>query len=345
MSFINKVVTLSLITLSIAACSNNNNRYKREVSGNESYLHVPELKELVAPDGIVLPEENDEFKVPENKKPGHVGKQLDVRPPEQILTPMKNTIVTYRKGAAHMYFLVQKLNWDEILNALKNEDIEYKIDGANTVTTGKVVYTPLDEELPITVRYRVSTYMVNHNQQAFDVEAIEVLQGDTPITEDSYLQRYAVIMLNRLSLSIAEHRKQLSNAQNPQNAMDLTQHVAVTTEMDQTGLPRIVIRLPYANVLETLPQTLGSIGVKIQSVEKNKGLFKVNYQGASKAIFDKLAIESPSLEKGAYEVQLGDLINRTSLQINYNKKTKYLSEEQNKEMAALIDYAMNGAKE
>ncbi len=48
-----KVVGVSLVML-LAACSTDQ-RYKRQVSGDESYLTAPGLKPLNAPSGMILP--------------------------------------------------------------------------------------------------------------------------------------------------------------------------------------------------------------------------------------------------------------------------------------------------
>lgn len=346
MSSINKIVTLSLIALLISACSNKDNRYKREVSGDESYLKTPELRELVVPAGMDVPKESNEFDVRNKNVQGAVGKQLDIRPPEQILTPIQNTIVAYRNGAAHVYFLSQKLAWNEVLQALKDENISYNLTKANELHTGKVVYSPLDEELPVTVSYIVSSYMVNQNQQALDVAVKEILLGDQIISENSYLQRYAVMMLNRISLRVAENRKRTVDSQKQaQYQTDLSGQISISTGMDETGLPRILIRSPYGAIYPVLPGIMAKVGIKVQSVSKNKGLLTVNYQGTSNAILQAAGIESSVLDKGMYQIQLGDLVNRTSLQFNYNNKSKFLNEKQNEQMAALIDYAFNHEKE
>lgn len=65
-SKIMKAAGLSLVVL-LAACSSDQ-RYKRQVSGDESYLETAELKNLAIPAGMVLPLQNGEYDIPTPKK-------------------------------------------------------------------------------------------------------------------------------------------------------------------------------------------------------------------------------------------------------------------------------------
>lgn len=69
-----KVVGVSLVML-LAACSTDQ-RYKRQVSGDESYLTAPGLKPLNAPSGMILPVQNGEFDVRTVNSQGAVGQTV-----------------------------------------------------------------------------------------------------------------------------------------------------------------------------------------------------------------------------------------------------------------------------
>ena len=57
-----KVASVSLVML-LAACSSDS-RYKRQVSGDESYLDATPLAELHAPAGMILPIQNGDYNIP-----------------------------------------------------------------------------------------------------------------------------------------------------------------------------------------------------------------------------------------------------------------------------------------
>ncbi|MDE9566988.1 outer membrane protein assembly factor BamC, partial [Xenorhabdus bovienii] len=78
-----KIAGLSLVVF-LAACSSDQ-RYKRQVSGDESYLETPPLKILSIPEGMTLPLQNGEYDIPSATSTGAVGKELDIRPPLQAL--------------------------------------------------------------------------------------------------------------------------------------------------------------------------------------------------------------------------------------------------------------------
>ncbi|MEO1738697.1 hypothetical protein RB531_4213 [Salmonella enterica subsp. enterica serovar Typhimurium] len=60
-----KVAGVSLVLL-LAACSSDS-RYKRQVSGDESYLDAAPLAELHAPAGMILPITTGDYVIPVTK--------------------------------------------------------------------------------------------------------------------------------------------------------------------------------------------------------------------------------------------------------------------------------------
>lgn len=82
-STVAKVVGISLVMM-LAACSSDQ-RYKRQVSGDEAYLDASPLKALNTPAGMILPVQSGNYDVPATTLKGGVGKQLDIRPPVQPL--------------------------------------------------------------------------------------------------------------------------------------------------------------------------------------------------------------------------------------------------------------------
>lgn len=84
-----KVAGVSLVLL-LAAC-NSDSRYKRQVSGDESYLDAAPLAELHAPAGMILPVTSGDYTIPVTNGSGAVGKALDIRPPAQPLALASGT--------------------------------------------------------------------------------------------------------------------------------------------------------------------------------------------------------------------------------------------------------------
>ncbi len=76
-----KVAGVSLVLL-LAACSSDS-RYKRQVSGDESYLDAAPLAELHAPAGMNLSITTGDYVTQATKGSGEDGKASDIRPPAQ----------------------------------------------------------------------------------------------------------------------------------------------------------------------------------------------------------------------------------------------------------------------
>ncbi len=77
------VKRLALSTAMLLTACSSEQRYKLQVSSDESYLQASELQDLKAPSGMILPVAHGDYDVPHAVARGNVGKQLDIRPPSQ----------------------------------------------------------------------------------------------------------------------------------------------------------------------------------------------------------------------------------------------------------------------
>ena len=78
-----KILSCSLIALSVAACSSND---PRRASGDFDYAELKEAQQLSIPDNLSKPKEQNEFYiVEESKVRGPIGNQVDVRAPSLVL--------------------------------------------------------------------------------------------------------------------------------------------------------------------------------------------------------------------------------------------------------------------
>lgn len=142
-----KVVGLSTIML-LAACSNDQ-RYKRQVSGDESYLQASELKDLNAAPGTVLPLQNGDFETPRSASNGPVGKQLDIRPPAQALALMNGTRAQFtgNTGVLMMDGSGSAAVWPQVVNVVQSYKfpIASRQDSSQQLTTDWVNWNRADE--------------------------------------------------------------------------------------------------------------------------------------------------------------------------------------------------------
>jgi outer membrane protein assembly factor BamC len=97
-SLVTKIINISLVIL-LEACANDQH-YKYQVNGNETYLKAPALHALNSPDGMILPLVNSNYDIPLAIHNGVVGKKLDIQPPVQPLTLLKKFRSQYTTDTA-----------------------------------------------------------------------------------------------------------------------------------------------------------------------------------------------------------------------------------------------------
>ncbi|QCR35351.1 outer membrane protein assembly factor BamC [Nissabacter sp. SGAir0207] len=333
-----KVVGVSLVLL-LAACSSDQ-RYKRQVSGNEAYLDAPALKELQAPAGMILPLQDGTYDVPAVTLKGGVGKQLDVRPPVQPL-PLLNGSRSQVSGDSGTILLEnspQNQNlWSDVVRVVQqnNYGIASRDDGSKTLTTDWVQWNRADEDYQYKGRYQITVAPQGY-QLALSVRTLELQQQDKAITSPSDIQRYNGEMLNVLVAGIDKINADLASSRAGRD----TSSFNVTSGSDDTGLPVLIIRAPYAQVWDRLPRTLARVGMNVTDSSRPQGTLSVTYK-ASDSDWDALGAKEPvEVKNGDYKVQLGDLDNRSSLQF-IDSKGHPLTQSQNDALVAVFQAAFN----
>ncbi|PHM50087.1 outer membrane protein assembly factor BamC [Xenorhabdus miraniensis] len=328
-----KVAGLSLVVF-LAACSSDQ-RYKRQVSGDESYLETPPLKALNIPAGMILPLQNSEYNVPAVVSTSAVGKNLDIRPPLQALALLTGSRI---ENSAKSSKLLLENNpeysklWSQVNNLLtkKGYHISQKDDAAQTLTTDWITWARADENIPYQGRYRISVTQQGY-QTALSVSNEGLKLGEKEVTDPVEIQRYTVLMLNELASDLSQQQEESS-----QNSAKDSGALSVQSGSDNTGLPRIIVRAPYNVVWNRLPYTLESVGMQVTDRTRSTGAIAVTYKGLSSSNWKALGVEAPSISEGNYKLQVGDLDNRSSLQF-ISEKGKPLTQSENDQLVAVLE--------
>ena len=144
-------VALVTITMLLAACSSDQ-RYKRQVSGDESYLQATPLTELRAPAGLILPAQNGDYTIPPVRTTGAIGKALDIRPPAQPLALVSGGRASYSGDTAVLQLEGAKNSglWPQVIAIIQQQNlvITQRDDGTQTLTTDWVEWVRADEDKP-----------------------------------------------------------------------------------------------------------------------------------------------------------------------------------------------------
>lgn len=335
-SAIAKVVGLSLVML-LAACSSDQ-RYKRQVSGDESYLKAADVSELRAPAGMILPLQNGDFDIPAARGQGAVGKQLDIRPPAQPLALM-NGARTQFAGNSGVLLLDNASGalWPQVVDVVqaRNYPVASRTDGSQTLTTDWVQWNRADEDHQYRGRYQIAVQQQGY-QQALSVRLLELQQEGKAVTSPVQLQRYTAQMLNELSAGLDK----IETTREDAAAKGSTAQINVQSGADDTGLPNLIVRAPFNVVWERLPAALERVGMSISDRNRPQGSLNVTYKAPSSDTWDALGAKDPELTNGNYKLQVGDLDNRSSLQF-LDPKGHALTQSQNDALVAVFQAAFS----
>lgn len=336
-STVAKVVGLSLVMM-LAACSSDQ-RYKRQVSGDESYLQAADVSELHAPAGMILPLQNGDFDIPSASTTGAIGKQLDIRPPAQPLALMNGTRSQFA-GNSGVLLLGNTRNgalWPQVVDVVqaRNYPIASRTDASQTLSTDWVQWNRADEDHQYRGRYQISVQQQGY-QQALTVKLLELQQEGKVVTSPVQIQRYTAQMLNELSSGLDKMETTREDAAAKRSATQID----VQSGADDTGLPNLIVRAPFNTVWERLPAALGRVGMKVTDKNRSQGSLSVTYKTPDSEDWDKLGAKDPGLSNGDYKLQVGDLDNRSSLQF-LDPKGHTLTQSQNDALVAVFAAAFS----
>ncbi|QEZ92539.1 MULTISPECIES: outer membrane protein assembly factor BamC [Proteus] len=337
-SKIMKVAGLSLVVL-LAACSSDQ-RYKRQVSGDESYLETAGLKNLAIPAGMVLPLQNGEYDIPTPKKTEPVGLALDIRPPTQALNLLSGSRSENNADNSRLLLPNSPENttlYEQVNAILKEKGVAIvKSDaGQKELHTDWITWLRADENVPFQTRQRL-VIAQSGNVISLTVTNEGLRQGETEMTDPAEVKRYNILMLNELVDGLNRMRNLSENtaSSNLQGIID------VQSGSDNAGLPVIIVRAPFDVVWDRLPIALESVGMKMGDRTRSKGSIEVTYKGMSSANWSALGVDRPTVEEADYKLQVGDLNNRSSLQF-ISDKGKPLTQSQNDQMVAALKAAFS----
>ncbi|UJD95618.1 outer membrane protein assembly factor BamC [Lelliottia amnigena] len=332
-----KVAGVSLVML-LAACSSDS-RYKRQVSGDESYLDAAPLAELHSPAGMILPVQNGDYNIPVTNGSGAVGKALDIRPPAQPLALVSGARTQFTGDTATLLVENNRSNtlWPQVVSVIqsKNYTIDKRDDASQTLTTDWIEWNRLDEDQQYRGRYQVSVKPQGY-QQAVAVKLLNLEQAGKPVADASSLQRYSTEMMNVIATGLDKTATDAANSAQSRSGVTFD----VQSAADDTGLPMLVVRAPFNQTWQRLPATLEKVGMKVSDSTRSTGSITATYKPLSDSGWQALGATDPGLASGDYKIQVGDLDNRSSLQF-IDPKGHTLTQSQNDALVAVFQAAFS----
>ncbi len=192
-----------------------------------------------------------------------------------------------------------------------------------------------DEDIAIQTRQKIQLNPQN-NQIVITVTNEGIKQGEDSITDQAETQRYNILMLNELIDSINKLRSTATSS----GAQGRYAIIDVQTGSDSSGLPQIIVRALYDVVWDRLPSVLESIGIQVGDRSRSTGSITLTFNGMSDSDWQAIGVDNPTMTKGDYKLQVGDMNNRSSLQFMAVKGTT-LTQKQNDEMVSALKAAFS----
>jgi len=331
-------LTLLTLTMLLAACSSDQ-RYKRQVSGDESYLQATPLADIHAPSGMILPLQNSDYNIPSARSTGAIGKALDIRPPTQPIALVSGARTAFNGDTATLQIEGAKASglWPQVVTIVQNNNypITQRSDGTQNLTTDWVQWNRADEDNQYRGRYQITVAPQGY-QQTVTVKLLGLEQQGKPVTDPVAIQRYSAEMLNVISAGLDKADSQRQNAADSRT----NTHFDVQSASDDVGLPMLVVRAPFNAVWAKLPSALEKVGMKVTDSNRSKGSIAVTYKSLSDSAWTELGASNPDLVNGDYKLQIGDLDNRSSMQF-IDPKGHTLTQSQNDALVAVFQAAFS----
>ncbi|PIW60458.1 outer membrane protein assembly factor BamC [Shewanella sp. CG12_big_fil_rev_8_21_14_0_65_47_15] len=321
-----KKVTPLFLVAAVAACSSPLER--RQANGGEDYVQAEQVPLLKIPEGLKTPPYNKEYQVPSigpKANPTLVGKNLDIRPPLQVLPMAEGTHV--EEGSDNIKIVVESIdnsvdlkqeiftNIDGFLAKqsipVRNRNFDKGSIETDWIESREVIESSMwgsDKVYLLRQRYRfdvetrphgrtanIVIHLVEH-EEFYDDKAQEVLLSG----EDK--QRYTIDMLNSAIAYMSIKREQAIQA----NRLKQTLGINVDLVTPEDGVAYWSAKAPYKQVWDRLRIVLPEMGFEISDMDSAKGLYFIKFSDNSGFWSSLWSDDKLSLKEGSYRLLLED---------------------------------------
>lgn len=195
--FKQSLILSAILSLLIVGCSSDD-RFQREVDGNEDYLSTPEIRSLIVPNGMKVPQPVPDFFISKAASEGMVGHNVDIRPPVLPLAIVPDSSATYQTGEVLVDLPEYVGFWTKIPGMLTHHNIAIEHNDNQSIKTGSRFITQGDKTGSIEARYLLQR-QVTFGREYIKIKLISLKQNGQDISADVLeSQRYTVDFYNML---------------------------------------------------------------------------------------------------------------------------------------------------
>ncbi|HFQ4941668.1 TPA: outer membrane protein assembly factor BamC [Vibrio vulnificus] len=312
MKFSRQLVLSSLAVFVLSACSGSATQ-RRQAKDDFAYLETPPLEQWQLPEGAT-PQFYPNYNIPQGEFAGGIGKQVDIRPPQQILELIPGARYERSQGEVTLWLIKQEEAdevWQTVKDMLAERQIPIDMQSDTHIETGWVTWRSEDEEMEIGSRYAIDRFEAN-NRHGFKINLVDWREGTElkPVTLTNK-ERYNVFMTNL----VTSQYDQVKRDEAQRRAQELVKQIPITMGTDRSGFPVIIARTPYNVLWQRLPTILPQMGFTIDERNQSQGTIKAKYASPDDEFWNEIGVKPMDLKSGSYTFLFGDLGNRTSINV------------------------------
>lgn len=310
----------------LSACSSEADR--REANRDFDYTAAQLKPRITTPSSLAQPVYSNEYQLPVESRKGPVAKDIDVRPPEQIMAFASNSRPSASMNDATLWFSARSLSQpigEDIWRALNSYVASNKFTVVSKDEQNKtIVVGPVSVEFeaenpedipPAPAQYYQFTVKDESQMHRAGVTVKWVRPAEENVTPTIFQQNnYATRLLNKFSAYS-------DTVQRSSAPVDMHKSIELMLGQDTSGSKAIVANNAYAQTWKWLVTVLPKAGLPIEQSAQSQGLIVFNYEGDNSVSFaDVLTFWKPvketgglALSKGTYRLQLADRGTETSI--------------------------------
>ncbi|PML05789.1 outer membrane assembly protein BamC [Vibrio breoganii] len=341
MKFVNQLVLSSLAVAILSGCAGSAAE-RRQAKDDFKYLDAKPLDVLVSPEDQQL-EEYPNYQIPEGEYIGGTGREVDIRPPQQVLELIPGARTEQRDGVITLWLLTEDERdkvWQTAQDMMSTRDIKLIESTDSTIETDWIVWEEEDEEETLSSRYLIERFEKN-SRYGFRISLIAWKEGrQEQAVSYTNKERYNTLMTNL----VMSRYDQVVREEAAKQALELVKVIPLSMGKDRSGLPIIIARAPYDAFWQRFPELLPIMGFSIDERNQSQGEIKALYAPPSDDFWESVGTKPLSYNGETYTFLLGDLGNRTSINIT-DASGKTVTEPMLEEMIPVLAAMMQQSTE
>lgn len=312
MKFSRQLVISSLAVLVLSACSGSPEK-RRQAKDDFDYLETKPFESWT-----LLKDAKGEFypnyDIPVGQYVGPIGSDVDIRPPQQVLELIPGARSEVKDGVVTLWLLREEeldTVWQTLQEMIEQHSLKLIDNRAERIETDWFEWESEDEEHLLGARYLFEKFEAS-KRYGFKVSLIEWSEdGRVKEVSRTNRERYNIFMTNMITSTYDQKLR----AEAEQKALQLVKQIPISMGSDRSGLPVIIARAQYSVFWQRAVSILPKIGFNLEERNQSQGLIKAKYSSPDDEFWTSIGTKPLTLDSKTYTFLLGDLGNRTSINI------------------------------